>query len=127
MGNSVLNDKRTKRSIGFSSAWYGLREVLKTEQNVKFQFITACFVVLAGIIFQLALIEWAIIILTIGFVIVSEIVNTAVERLMDYVKPEIHPLAGMIKDISAGAVLLSAIISVIVGLIIFLPELYELF
>ncbi|WP_343032899.1 diacylglycerol kinase family protein [Virgibacillus doumboii] len=122
-----MNDKKSKRSIGFSYAWNGLREVLKTEQNVKNHFMAVPFVIVAGVIFQIALVEWAVIILTIGFVIVTEMLNTAIERLIDYVKPEIHPLAGVIKDISAGAVLLSAIISVIVGLIIFLPELYELF
>ncbi|MFC4558849.1 diacylglycerol kinase family protein [Virgibacillus kekensis] len=124
--NLELNDDGKKRSIGFSFAWNGLKEVTRTERNFRIHVIVAVLVVAAGLLSQLNRLEWAIIILTIGLVLVAEITNTAVEKMMDYVKPDIHPLAKTIKDIAAGAVLLAAIIAVIVGLTIFGPIAYNL-
>lgn len=76
-------------------------------------------VIVAGFIFGLSKIEWSIIALTIGLVIVTELLNTAIEMLVDLVSPEYNERAGKIKDVSAGAVLLSAIISVVVAVFIF--------
>lgn len=125
--NSELNDNKRKRSIGFSHAWNGLKEVAKTERNFRIHLIATITVIIAGIILHLTLIEWAILTLTIGLVLVAEAINAAVEKLIDYVKPETNPLAKTIKDVAAGAVLLATLISLVVGLFIFLPKIDGLF
>ncbi|SEQ17902.1 undecaprenol kinase [Virgibacillus subterraneus] len=125
--NLALNGNQRKKSIGFSHAWNGLKEVTKTERNFKIHLIATITVIIAGILIQLTLIEWAIIMLTIGLVLVAEATNAAVEKLIDYVKPDTHPLAKTIKDVAAGAVLLAALTALIVGMIIFLPKIYGLF
>ncbi|WP_274309568.1 diacylglycerol kinase family protein [Solibacillus daqui] len=92
------------------------------EQNLRFHLLSAVIVLLAGIFTGLNMIEWLIIILVIALVIGTEMVNTAIERVVDLASPEIHPLAKQAKDIAAGAVLVFAIASVIIGLLIFLPK-----
>lgn len=120
-----MNDK--KKSIGFAFAWNGIREVARTERNFQIHLAATLLVVVAGFFFQLTYIEWGILILVIGLVLVTEITNSAVEKMMDYLKPDMHPTTRVIKDVAAGAVLMSAIIAVIIGLLIFLPKLYVLF
>lgn len=115
--------KENKSKIGFSFAWQGLRQVICEEKNLQIHLITAFFVVLMSIYFRLNLIEWAIIILVICFVIVAEIVNSIFERLIDYFKPGIHPKAKQIKDMAASVVLVTVIFACIIGCIIFLPKL----
>lgn len=114
-------DKKKKYSIGFIHAWNGLAQVAKTERNFRIHMMAALLVLLAGIVVGLSPMEWTAIFLVFGMVFVSEMMNTVVERMIDYLKPETHPLAKTIKDIAAGAVLVSAIIAVIVGLLIFIP------
>lgn len=121
-----LSDNKRKRTIGFSFAWEGLWSGMRSEKNFIIHLIVAVLVVIAGFIFQLALVEWAIIVMTIGLVLIAEIFNTAVEKMIDYMKPEISPQAKVIKDIAAGGVLVSAFFSVIIGLIIFLSKLVEM-
>ena len=67
--------------------------------------------------------EWTVVILCFGVVIAAELFNTAIERLVDLVSPERHPVAGQVKDIAAGAVLVCAVAAAIIGLIIFIPYL----
>lgn len=121
--SSVLKDK--KRSIGFKYAWNGIRLALKNERNFRLHLLSALLVIICSFIFQLSAMEWGIILLIISLVITLEMVNSVIERLIDYVKPEIHPQAKMIKDIAAGAVLISAIFSVVIGLIIFIPKIID--
>ncbi len=71
--------------------------------------------------------EWAILILTIGLVISCELINTAIEAVVDLITEEYHPLAKVAKDTSASAVFIFAIVAVVVGLIIFLPKIIMLF
>jgi diacylglycerol kinase (ATP) len=80
-------------------------------------------VTFGGIHFGITSTEWCIVILCFGIVLAAEGFNTAIERLVDLVSPDYHPIAGAVKDIAAGAVLLCAIASAIVGTIIFLPYL----
>jgi len=120
-----LKDKR--RKIGFIFAWNGIKEIIKSEYNFRVHLVAAIFVIGAGFIFRITFIEWAILLLTIGFVLVTEAVNSVIEKMMDYLKPDIHPAAKVIKDVSAGAVLISAMIAVGIGLLIFLPKLYIFF
>src|SRR5699024_10980285 len=83
-------------------------------------------VLIFGFIFPLSTLEWILLLLMIGFVISSELLNTAVEVMLDYLKPEWHPLAGAIKDLTASSVLVASTIAAIVGTIIFLPKLIEI-
>ncbi len=78
-------------------------------------------------ILKLTFAETAIIIFAGGLVMVGEMINTGMETLVDLISPEYHPLAGRIKDIAAGSVLVSSIVAVIIGIIIFLPAIIELF
>ncbi len=83
-------------------------------------------VTIAGAFLGLSAIEWSIIALTIGLVVVAEMMNTAIEVLVDLVSPDYHKKAGKIKDIAAGAVLLSAIIATVVAVYIFGNKIFNL-
>jgi diacylglycerol kinase len=121
-----LDLKDKKGYIGFSYAWNGFMEVIK-ERNFRIHLVAALFVIVVGLYVELVLIEWALIILVIGIVLISEMFNSVIEQMIDYIKPEIHPTAKLIKDIAAGGVLVSSIIAVIIGLIIFLPKFAHIF
>lgn len=98
--------------------------VLSTQQNVWIHIVVSCLVMVAGIFARLTAVEWCIIVLTISLVLAMEIMNTAIEKLVDFVSPGFHEQAGLIKDISAAAVLLAAAGAVIAGLIIFVPKVF---
>ncbi|MGI6793364.1 diacylglycerol kinase family protein [Bacteroides sp. KG68] len=116
-----------KQLYGFGYAWKGIRCCIGKEQNLSFHLIAAIIVVIAGIILSITKIEWTIVILCIGVVIAAELFNTAIERLVDLVSPQQHPIAGKVKDIAAGAVLVCAVTAAIIGLIIFVPYLTRFF
>ena len=107
--------------FAFSGLWYALC----TQRNTRIHLAIAAAVVALGLYLRLSYVHWAILTLTIGFVLVSEMLNTVAETLVDLVSPGYHPLAKVIKDLTAGAVLLAAIISVVVGLLVLGPPLYE--
>lgn len=123
--NLELKDK--KRKPGFSFAWNGIVVIIKTERNFQIHLFAALIVIAVGFVLHLSVLEWAVIVLVIGFVLVAELVNSAIEKMLDYIKPEIHPSAKIIKDVAAGAVLITAIIAVIIGLLIFIPKLFLFF
>jgi diacylglycerol kinase len=79
-------------------------------------------VVIAGLMLKVSGIEWSILIGFIALVLSLELVNTSIEKLVDLISPDYHQQAGLVKDISAGAVLIAAIAAVIAGLTIFLPK-----
>ena len=110
------------KSIGF--AFKGLIRLLRTESSIKIQFVIALLVTAAGFYFEISISEWVLQCLCIGLVMGIEGMNTAIEKLADYVQPEFDEKIGVIKDISAGAVLLVSLIAVIVGLIIYLPKVF---
>ncbi|WP_077621471.1 diacylglycerol kinase family protein [Sediminibacillus massiliensis] len=124
---SDSNGNNKKPFIGFSFAWNGLKEILRTERNFTIHLSAAVIVTMAGIYFNVSRVEWAILFLTFGTVMSTEMINTAIERLLDYLAPDFHPQAGLVKDIAAGAVLVTAIFSVCVGIFIFSPYLLEMF
>ena len=103
----------------FQYAWKGIITAFKEQLNLKIHFGAAILVVVCGIYFQVNLTEWAILVLTISFVITLELVNTAIEYLVDLVSPHQNPLAGKVKDIAAGAVLVASIGALLIGLLIF--------
>lgn len=113
--------KKQLRSFGY--AWKGIRGCVGKEQNLSFHLIATATVVTAGSVAGITRTEWTAVVLSIGMVIAAELFNTAIERLVDLVSPERHPLAGQVKDIAAGAVLVCAAAAAIVGLIIFVPYL----
>ncbi|WP_053219133.1 diacylglycerol kinase family protein [Virgibacillus senegalensis] len=117
---------KKKRTVGFTFALRGWKYAWK-ERNLRLQAVVAAFVLLMGVFFQLATMEWIILVFVIGLVIAMEMINTAVERLLDYLAPEFHPQAGVIKDIAAGSVLAAAVAAAIIGAIIFLPRIVQLF
>lgn len=100
--------KKQIRSFGY--AWKGIRQCIGKEQNLSFHLITTIIVIGAGFLFDITRTEWMIIILCIGVVVAAELFNTAIERLVDLVSPERHPIAGQSKRYcrrcSAGMLLL---------------------
>ena len=83
--------------------------------------IAAMAVIIAGIVLGITRNEWIMVVMCIGTVLAAELFNTAIEKLVDLVSPERHPVAGRVKDIAAGAVLICAVAAAIIGLIIFIP------
>ncbi len=104
-------------------AWRGLGILLKATPNIWMHLFFALAVVALGFILCISQIEWLFIVLSIGFVLVSETFNTAIEIDIDLTSPEYHPYARDTKDVAAGAVLLAVLFAVIVGVIIFVPKL----
>lgn len=89
---------------------------------MRIHFLSAVLVVIAGFATGLSYSEWLIITIMIALVIGAEMINTAIECTVNLASPELHPLAKKAKDVAAGAVLVFAIASVIIGLLIFLPK-----
>ena len=108
------------KSVGF--AFKGLFILLKTESSIQIQFAIAVLMTLAGFYFNISNTEWALQCICIGLVMGVEGINTAVEKLADFVQPEHDKKIGLIKDVSAGAVMAVSLISVIVGCIIYIPK-----
>lgn len=103
----------------FNAAVEGFIYVLKTERNMRVHFLAAFFFILLGVYLNFTYLEIMVLAITITLVLASEMFNTAIELIVDMIKAEIDPVARVIKDIGAGAVLLSAINAVIVGYILF--------
>lgn len=108
------------KSFYFASR--GILVAFRTERNIQIHSLTAIFVLLAGLYVSLNWIEWLFILMAIFGTITLELINSSIERIVDLVTEEYHPLAEQAKDIAAGAVFLYAIFSVITGIIIFLPK-----
>ena len=131
--NMISRDERKRQKgikkflLSFTYPIKGLRYAYRNEQNLAVDVGVALLVTIAGFIFKLNLVEWAILALTIGLVISCELINTAIEAVVDLVTEDYHPLAKVAKDTAAAAVFVFAIVAVIVGLIIFLPKVMALF
>lgn len=110
----------------FLFAMQGFRIAWQTERNIKVMLCGLVFAVAMGIVLRIDLISWAVILLCCGVVIAAELLNTAVETVVDLVSPEYHPLAGRAKDISAGAVWALCVIVAIVGIIVFVRAIFFL-
>lgn len=111
----------------FVYAFKGIFVALKTQRNFRIHLLVFLVVIIAGFLFKLNPVEWGLVLLAAGLVLSLELVNTAVESLVDLVSPGYNKKAGRIKDIAAGAVLIAAIISIFIGLIVFLPKITALF
>ena len=108
------------KSLGY--AWQGIIACIKKERNIKIHLCMMVLVIVCGFIFHLTYFEWIICIVLFGLVISLEVLNTAIEAVVDLCSPNIHPLAKLAKDAAAGAVLVSAITAAIIGLMIFIPK-----
>ena len=110
--------------VGF--ALQGWLYFFRNETNGRIQAVVAVMVIAAGYFLGINAAEWLWILLCMGFVIGLEMVNTAVETLANRLHPEKHPEIKIVKDVAAGAVLWASLISVVVGLIIFVPRIRDL-
>ena len=108
----------------FLFAMQGLRTAVRTERNIKVMLLAGVAVVVAGLVVGLDLLSWAIIVLCCGVVIAAELLNTAVETIVDLVSPEFHPLAGRAKDIAAAAVFSLSMLVAVVGVLVFANALF---
>ena len=114
-----------RKSFGF--ALQGFRFAVSTERNIKVMLGGAAFAVIMGLILQIDLISWAIILLCCGCVLAAELMNTAVETIVDLVSPEYHPLAGHAKDVAAAAVYVLSFLVALVGVCVFANALISKF
>jgi undecaprenol kinase len=121
----IIDIKRLKKSFIF--ALHGLRVIIKKEQNFRIHFFIAIVVVILGFVFKIQNWEWVAVLLMIFFVLLLEIVNTIVERVADSLKPRVNAYVKEAKDLMSAAVLLSALLSVVIGLLIFIPHVIEAF
>lgn len=112
--------KRRIQSI--LNALNGIRILITTEIHFKLQFFIAFIVIFLGVIFEISAIEWMIQCLIITLVLVAEAFNTAIEKMADFVHPNYHKKIGLIKDIAAGSVLITAILAIILGAMIYIPK-----
>ena len=119
-------DEIQNRYRSFRAALRGFGWLIVSERHFQLHLVAAVAAILLGLILGLALVEWAVLVLTIGLVLVAEAINTAIEHTIDLTVRQIHPLARTAKDIGAAAVLIAAIISVLIGCCLFLPKLLAL-
>lgn len=110
----------------FKYAFQGMFSALKTERNLKIHVTIMMLVIIAGIVLKISKIEWIICIILFGLVIGGEMLNSAIETVVDIAMPDINPKAKFAKDAAAGAVLVLAIASAIIGFMIFGPKLIAL-
>ena len=114
------------RFRSFKFAFRGLRSLLKFEHNSRIHLFAAVIVIILGFIFKISLVEWCLLIIVIGLVFLSELINSSLEAFSDAVKPEWNEQIMRAKDYGAAAVLVIAIISVLIGGIIFIPRFLHL-
>ncbi len=112
------------RSLGY--AFEGILHTVRTQRNARIHLVILSLVLLVGLGLHLSRWEWTAITLVSGLVLSLETMNSAVENLVDHVQPDYHYRAKVVKDAAAGAVLLAALTSVVVGGLIFLPHLWDL-
>lgn len=118
--------KNKKMINSFKYAFEGIFTAFKEERNMKIHICIMLLVIIAGFIFKISIVEWFICILLFGIVISAELFNTAIETVVDIVMPEKNEKAKIAKDVSAGAVLVVAIVSAIIGLLIFIPKILKI-
>ena len=114
-----------RRILSFKFAFEGCLYVLRTQPNARIHAIISAAVIVLAVWLKLALGDWAILFLTLAVVWSAEMSNTAIEAAVNLLSPDYHQEAKIAKDVSAGAVLISAIVAAIVGILIIGPPLYE--
>lgn len=119
-GESMRKKQPLYKSFGY--AFEGIFTGIRKERNMKIHCLGGVCVTAAGIFFHISAVEWCICLILFGLILGLELVNTAVEAVVDLVTEERKPLAKLAKDTAAGAVLIAAVMAVFAGLIIFLPK-----
>ena len=115
--------KKHSRAKSFDYALQGLKAALNDEPNFKIHLIISILALLLGLYLKFSTTEWAILTLTIALVLVLELINTSIESFLDVVSPEKRPQVKKAKDTVAAAVLVSALASLVIGGLLFLPKL----
>lgn len=121
-----MKNRKNPITKSFGYAFEGIWTGILKERNMKIHCLAIICVTLAGTLLHITAVQWCICLLLFALVVSLELVNTAVEAAVDLVTEEKKPLAKIAKDTAAGAVLFSALVSVIIGCIIFLPYILEL-
>jgi len=114
--------KNRVKSIGF--AFKGALHLIKNEASIQVQLVIGIILTIVGFYFELSTTEWIIQVLVIGLIIAIEGINSVIEEIADFIHPDYHKKIGLIKDISAGAVLIFATTAIIIGFIIYLPKIF---
>ncbi len=122
---SHSHHRRGGIAAGFVYAFAGLRYAVETQPNMRIHLAVAAVVIVIGLYLRLSSTQWAVLGITIGFVLVAEMFNTVAEAALDAATPGYHPLVKVAKDVAAGAVLLTAIVSTAVGTLILGPPLWD--
>ena len=115
------------RLRAFQYAFSGWGYVLRTQRNAWIHSVISILVILLAFLLRISTRDWAIILLTICMVWMAEFINTSIEAIINLASPQIHPLAKIGKDVGAAAVLISALTSILVGLLILGPPLWKFF
>ncbi|MDO5709201.1 MAG: diacylglycerol kinase family protein [Coriobacteriales bacterium] len=116
------NHPTFRRSFLF--AVQGFRTALTQERNLKVMLAAGGLTIVGGLFVGLDALSWAIVLVCCGIIIAAELINTAIEKIVDLVSPEFHPLAGQAKDIAAAAVWVMALLVAIVGILVFVRALF---
>jgi diacylglycerol kinase len=116
-----------KRIKSFGYAFNGLKIMYREEHNSRIHLAAAIIAIIAGFLLKISLMEWALLSIVIGSVFISELFNSALENLANHLSPGHSENIGKVKDLAAGAVLVSAIIAVVIGCLILLPKLISYF
>lgn len=109
----------------FRCALAGIEDAISTQRHLRIHVVVAGFVALCGMLLGLPYVDLVLLLMAIALVIITELLNTAVELTIDLVSPALHPIARRAKDIAAGAVLIAALVSAAVGIIILVPPLFR--
>ena len=123
--NPPARARNFRQSLAFALS--GLRRAFRSQPNLRIHTVIAAFAVIVALALRISRAEWAVVVTLIALVISLELLNTAIEAVVDLASPDCHPLAKLAKDTAAAAILLAALGSAGAGLIIFLPRLWRLF
>lgn len=110
------------RLKSFQYAFAGLKTLFIEEHNARIHLVSALIAIVLGFVFEISLNEWISLIVVMGLVFICELINTSLEALADFASPEKHPQIKKVKDLAAAAVLISALVALITGIILFLPK-----
>lgn len=120
-----LENEKNKNS--FVYALTGIKKAIKSEKNIKIDIVAAILVIIAAAVLKISTVEWIVCLVLISGVLSAEMMNTAIEAAIDLYTREKRELAAKAKDVAAGAVLVKAIVSAVIGGIIFIPKIIEMF
>lgn len=124
-GNETKPFSWKARGQSFGFAWAGILRFFRAEHNAWLHLGATVLVIVLGIILHISRTEAIALVFAIALVWVTEMINTAIEKTMDLLMPQVHPKVKIIKDVAAGAVLIAAMAAAIVGGIIFLPKIFS--